>query len=123
MTKEEKQLIAIEIDKYFRMRTIDAGWFSSHLNPDIKRPDDGFEPQRISKVKISQDSIMSLQKDIYVFSGTAIVRFQDKASQIGCSADVEFAGKAFTLTSDERTWVEDVMLTAFHRTTDIIPEE
>ena len=34
---------------------------------------------------------------------------------------VEFAGKAFTLTSDERTWVEDMMLTAFHRTTDIIP--
>ncbi|MDE6561966.1 MAG: hypothetical protein K2K75_11350 [Muribaculaceae bacterium] len=69
MIKEEKQLIAIEIDKYFRMRTIDAGWFSSHIKLDIKRPYDGFEPQNMSKIKIYENSIDPIQNDIYAFSG------------------------------------------------------
>ena len=121
MTKEEKQLIAIEIDKYFRMRTIDAGWFSSHIKLDIKRPDDGFEPQSMSKIKIDENSIDPIQNDINGFSGSAMVLFEDKASKIGSHAKVEFGGHADTKTESDRTWVKDVLLTNFHRITEIIP--
>ena len=123
MTKEDRQLIAIEIDKYFRMRTIDAGWFSSHIKLDIKRPDDGFEPQRMTKIKINQDSIKTIQDEVYGFRGNATVLFNDKASNVGCYAEVEFNGKAYTITAPDRTSVKDVLLTGFHRTTDIIPQD
>lgn len=122
MTKEEKQLISIEIDKYFRMRSIDAGWFISHLNQEIERPDDGFEPQRMSKIKINQDSIISIQDEIYGFSGSASVLFKDNASNVGCVAEVAFRGQAYTTSEFGRTSVKDLVLTSFHRTTDIIPD-
>lgn len=123
MTEEEKQLIAIEIDKYFRMRTIDACWFSSHINVETTMPDDGFEPQSMSKFKIDQDGIDPIQDDIYGFSGNATVLFEDKTSKIGCHAKVQLGGQAITVTASDRTWVKDIVLTSFHRTTDIIPKE
>lgn len=121
MTKEEKQVIAIEVHKYFISGRIDGGWFSRHLNPDIEMPDDGFEPQKMSDIKIDEESIKPLRDDLYGFSGSAKVLFVDPASSVGTSANVEFAGQALTTTTNDRTKVEDVLLTGFRRTTDIIP--
>ena len=123
MTKEEKQLNAIEIDKYFRMRTIDAGWFSSHIKMEIERPDDGFEPQSMSKIRIDQESIKHIQCYLYGFSGNATVLFEDRSSKLGSHAEVEFNGQADTKTESGRTCVKDLLLTSFHRTTDFIPQE
>ena len=104
------------------MRTIDASWFSSHIKLELERPDDGFEPQSMSKIKIDQNSINPIKNDKYGFSGSATVLFEDATSKIGSHAEVEFSGQADTKTESERTWVKDLLLTSFHRTTDIIPE-
>ena len=122
MTKEEKKLIAIEIDKYFRMRTIDAGWFSSHIKLGIERPDEGFEPQRMAKIKINQDSITPIKDEVYGFSGSATGLFKDTSSKVGCYAEVEFRGLAYAITEFGRTYVNDLILTSFQRTTNIIPK-
>lgn len=121
MTQEEKQVIAIEVDKYFRSGIIDGGWFSHHMNPDIEMPGDGFEPHKMSDIKINEESIKQLRDDLYGFSGSAKVLFVDKVSPVGTSANVEFAGQALTITAADRTKVEDMLLTIFHRTTDILP--
>lgn len=123
MTDEKKQIIANEIDKYFRSRIIDCAWFSRHLKPDIEMPDDGFEPQNMSYIKIDEESIKQLGDDLYGFSGSSKVLFKDKASTIGTSINVEFGGQAITITADDRTWVKNVLLTRFHRMSDILPNE
>ena len=123
MTKEERQLIAIEIDKHLRMRTIDTDWFSSHINLDIAMPDDGFEPQSMSNINIDQESVKIIQDDLYGLAGNVKVLFEDKTSKIGSCVKVEFFGQVRTVTVSDRTWVKDVILTSFHRTTDIIPKE
>ncbi len=102
MTKEEKQVIAIEVHKYFISGRIDADWFSRHLKRDIEMPEDGFEPRKMSVIKIDEDSIRKLRADLYGFSGSAKVLFVDKASTVGPSANVYFSGHAFIITSDER---------------------
>lgn len=122
MTEEEKQLVAIEIDKYFRDPFIDSRWFHAHTNLAIERPDEGFEPQSISKIKINQESIEPIVKDIYGFSGRGVVLFRDKASKVGCKAEVEFGGRANTDTKGGRMSVTDIHLTTLHKTTDVIPQ-
>lgn len=100
---------------------IDAGWFSRHLKPEVEMPDDGFEPRKMSEIKIDEESIKQLRTDLYALSARAKVLFVDKASTVGTSANVEFAGQALTITAADRTKVEDMLLTSFHRTTDILP--
>lgn len=123
MTKEEQQLIAIEIDKYFRNPTINSKWFSEHIKLEIERPDDGFEPQIMSKIQINQDSIKLIKDNQFRFSGIATVLFEDNVSKLGNHAKVEFGGQASIDGVSDRIWVKDVVLTSFHLTTNIIPKE
>ena len=122
MTKEEKQIVSVEIDKYFRNPYIDSRWFTVHIDLAIERPDDGFKPQSISDITINQESIRLVNKDLYEFSGTGKVLFRDKASKIGRRAEVEFGGQAITETKHDHMSVKDILLTTFHRTTALIPE-
>ncbi len=115
------QIISNEVDKYFRSRVIDRSWFSRHLKPDIEMPDDGFGPQKMSGIKIDEESIIQLSDDLYGFSGSGKVLFKDKTSEVGTSAEVEFGGQAITITADDRTRVEGVLLTRLHRISDILP--
>lgn len=122
MRVEDKQRVSIEIDKYFRSQHIDSVWFSGHIDLSIIRPDDGFEPQSISDIKICQESIELIEKDHYRFTGSGKVLFEDKASNVGSNAEVEFGGEAITKTVDVRMYVDDICLTTFNRVSDIIPK-
>ncbi len=76
----------------------------------------------MSEIKIDEESIKQLRDDLYGFSGSAKVLFVDKASSVGTSANVEFAGQVLTISEAGRTKIEDLLLTSFHRTTDILPK-
>lgn len=76
----------------------------------------------MSKIKINQDSVKIIQDEVYGFSGSATCLFKDKASNVGYCTEVEFNGQVSTITKYGRISVKDVLLTGFHRTTDIIPQ-
>lgn len=111
MTKEEKQIMAIEIDKYFRSTTVNKSWFSDHLKSTIEIPNEGLEPHGISNVIINEESIEPDRADVYSFSATAKVRFNDCMSGISLHTPVKIAGHAETATSNERTFVKNIVLT------------
>lgn len=121
MKKDDKDVIANEVEKYFLIRRINRSWFSQHLDPLVELPDDGFEPHNMTDIKIDKESIKGLGKDLYVFNGRSTVLFKDKASGVGSDAEVEFGGEAYTSTGEGRTLVDEILLTSFHRTTDLLP--
>ena len=112
MTKEEKQIIAIEIDKYFRSKTMDKDWFSDHLKSTIELPEEAIVPQGISNVIINEESIEPVNPDIYCFSATASVCFKDRASGINVHSPVKMDGCAEIGTRNERTFVKDIVITS-----------
>lgn len=121
MTQEEKQVIANEIDKYFKSISVNHQWLSSHIRLDIEMPDDGFESEKMSGIKINEDSISQIGSDKFVFRGEGKVLFIEKVSKVGTKAEVEFKGIAFTVIINGRLLVTDVILTSFHRITDLLP--